>query len=66
MKNSEKFLKALKQYIFSNHGTQTAAAAHWGCSNNLVTLVVTGQRKPNEKMLSDCGYQIIETYKKVS
>ena len=67
--NELKFLKLLKAHILSTHGTQSAAAIHWGVSNNFVSLVVNGIKPPNEKILSDLGYtfkkQTIRTYTKV-
>ena len=67
--NEIKFLKLLKAHIFSNHGTQSAAAIHWGVSNNFVSLVVNGIKAPNDVILSDLGYtvkkQTIRTYTKV-
>ncbi len=53
-----KFLTLFKQHIFSTHGTQAAAAEHWKVSNNFVSLVVNGIRKPNEQMLNDAGVKI--------
>ena len=64
-----KFLKLLKTHIFTNHGTQAAAAKHWGVSDNFMSLVVNGVRVPNTEMLQDMGFtakrQTIRTYTKV-
>lgn len=67
-----KFLKLFKEHIFYNHGTQAAAAEHWGVSVNFVSLVVNGIRVPNSGMLGDMGVvakkevikQTIRTYTK--
>ena len=53
-----KFLTLFKQHIFSTHGTQAAAAEHWNVSNNFVSLVVNGVRKPSEQMLKDAGVKL--------
>lgn len=62
-----KFLKLFKLHIFNTHGTQAAAAEHWNVSNNFVSLVVNGVRKPTDKMLKDAGIKLkVETIKKYS
>ena len=63
-----KFLKLFKAHIFNEHGTQSAAAEHWGVSDNFMSLVVNGVRVPNKAMLNDMGFtakrQSIRTYTK--
>jgi len=53
----DKFLKLFRAHIFDAHGTQDAAANHWGVSGNLVSLIVRGLRPPSERMLRDAGYK---------
>ena len=64
-----KFLKLFKAHIFNKHGTQSAAAEYWGVSNNFVSLVVNGVRRPNSDMLNDMGLTLksetVKTYKKI-
>ena len=62
-----KFLKLLKLHIFNTHSTQAVAAIHWKVSNNFVSLVVNGVRKPTDQMLKDVGIKLkIVTIKKYS
>lgn len=64
----QKFLKLLKQHIFNKHGTQSAAATHWGLSNAYVSLVVNGVKTPSDVILKDMGLKVkretIRTYSK--
>lgn len=53
-----KFLKLFKLHIFNTHGTQAEAAIHWKVSNNFVSLVVNGVRKPTDRMLEDAGIKL--------
>ena len=62
-----KFLKLLKLHIFNTHSTQAEAARHWKVSNNFVSLVVNGVRRPTERMLEDVGIKLkVVTIKKYS
>ena len=58
-----KFLKLLKAHIFEKHGTQTAAADHWGTTSNRISLIVNGIRAPTEEMLSDMGVSMTKETK---
>ena len=60
-----KFLKLFKLHIFNTHSTQAEAAIHWKVSNNFVSLVVNGVRKPTDQMLKDVGINLkVVTIKK--
>jgi len=59
----KQYTRLLKRYIDDNIGTQKDAAEWFGVSCPQMSLVLMGERKPNDAMLEATGY---EAHKKVT
>lgn len=50
------FLADLRAHIARHYITQTMAAMHWQVSPAYLSLVVSGQKSPNARILKEVGY----------
>ncbi len=59
----KQYTRLLKRYITDNIGSQKDAAEWFGVSQPQMSLVLMGERKPNDAMLEATGYQEHKTVK---
>ena len=57
----KQYTRLLKRYIDDNIGTQKDAAMWFGVSPTQMSLVLMGERTPNDAMLEATGYERKET-----
>ncbi len=50
----------LRVYIARTFKTQCAAAAWWGLTPAYVSMILSGKKKPTDKMLEDAGYALVQ------
>ena len=62
--NAERLLQVIRNSIYSNHYTQKKIAELIKISEIYLTLVFTGRRNLNEKVLDFFGYEKVITYRK--
>lgn len=61
----ERMREEIFKFIIQKHGSQKAAAEHWGVSPSFVSQVVTGGKFPNAAMLRDIGLIPITLFERV-
>jgi len=63
----DRFIEEMRAFIARKYKRATMAAGAWECSDNFVSLVLKGERKPSFMMLEDMGYERVESvdYKRV-
>jgi len=49
-------------HIQSVHGTQAAAARHWGITPTFVTTVTSGRRAPTDRMMREAGIELFAVF----
>lgn len=58
--DNEQMRSELRAHIAKKYKTQATAAEAWKVSAAFVSLVLSGEKVPNEKMLTDAGIERVD------